>query len=121
MTRFLFTIFATIAVWLGVCGEAARADTDYDPASESWNGLSQLVQAARDTGVRVDTPRRLDVGTLTPRDGLLLVYPTGPLPVEGISGFLKAGGRVALADDYGSGATLLAAYQITRRAPDAAS
>jgi len=121
MTRLLLTIFAAIAVWLGVRIEPARADTDYDPASESWNGLSQLVQAARDTGVRVDTPQRLDVGTLTPRDALLLVYPTGPLPVEGISGFLKAGGRVALADDYGTGATLLAAYQITRRAPEAAS
>lgn len=119
MSRVLLAISAALAVWIFSSAGRARADTDYDPASEAWNGLSQLVQAARDTGVRVDTPDRLDIGTLTPRDALLVVYPTGPLPVEGLSGFLKAGGRVALADDYGTGSSLLAAYQITRRTPDA--
>jgi hypothetical protein len=96
----------------------ARADTDYDPSSDAWNGLSQLVAAGRDIGVRVETPTRLDVGTLAPDDGLLIVYPTGPLPVDAIGGFLKAGGRVALADDYGTGAALLTTYQIARRPPD---
>lgn len=121
MSRAPLAILAALAAWLGVSAGRARADTDYDPSSDAWNGLSQLVQAARDTGVRVDTPERLDIGTLSPRDALLIVYPSGPLPVEGLSGFLKAGGRVALADDYGTGSTLLAAYQITRRTPNAAT
>jgi hypothetical protein len=98
-----------------------RADADYDPASDAWNGLSQLVAAARDIDVRVETPTRLDIGTLAPGDGLLIVYPTAPLPVDAIGAFLKAGGRAALADDYGTGAALLTAYQITRRAPDPAA
>lgn len=119
MSRALLALSAALAVWIGVSLGRARADTDYDPASDAWNGLSQLVQAARDTGVRVDTPARLDVGTLAASDALLIVYPTSPLPVEGLSGFLKAGGRVALADDFGTGSSLLAAYQITRRSPDA--
>ena len=121
MNRVALATLAALAVWFGVSAGRARADTDYDPASDSWNGLSQLVQTARDTGVRVETPRRLDVGTLSARDALLIVYPTTPLPIEGLSGFLKVGGRIALADDYGTGAALLAAYQITRRAPNAAT
>lgn len=121
MNRVALATLAALAVWFGVSAGRARADTDYDPASDSWNGLSQLVQAARDTGVRVETPRRLDVGTLNGRDALLIVYPTTTLPIEGLSGFLKVGGRIALADDYGTGAALLAAYQITRRPPNAAT
>jgi hypothetical protein len=121
MSRAPLALSVALAAWIVASPDAARADTDYDPASDSWNGLSQLVQAARDMGVRVDTPARLDVGTLRATDALLIVYPTGPLPVEGLSGFLKAGGRIGLADDFGTGASLLSAYQITRRAPDAAA
>ncbi|MBK8173562.1 MAG: hypothetical protein IPK60_24940 [Sandaracinaceae bacterium] len=41
------------------------------------------------------------------------------ISVEGLSEFLKAGGRVALADDFGTGTSLLRAYQITRTPPSA--
>ncbi len=116
----IFTAFAALFACL-TAPTRARADADYAPGSDAWNGLSQLVAAGRDIGVRVETPARLDVGTLAPDDGLLLVYPTAALPVDAVGAFLKAGGRVALADDYGTGAALLTAYQITRRPPDPAA
>ncbi|MDH5491251.1 MAG: hypothetical protein OEY14_04805, partial [Myxococcales bacterium] len=48
-------------------------------------------------------------------DSLLIVYPTRALPASGLSEFLGRGGRIALADDYGSGESLLRVYGITRR------
>lgn len=95
----------------------ARADGDFEPQNREWNGLSDLVALCRSASIRVQMPNRLDAGNLSPRDAVLLVYPRGEISVEGLSEFLKAGGRVALADDFGTGTPLLRAYQITRTAP----
>jgi hypothetical protein len=97
---------------------AANADADYAPESDDWNGLAQFVRTARDIGVTVELPTRVDLGTLEPTDALILVYPTSAPSVDGLGGFLKAGGRVALLDDFGRGDVLLATYQISRHAPD---
>lgn len=116
-TRPLLAISAAVLVSWGT-RSVARADEDYDPHSNAWNGLGALVRLTRDSGITVELPGRVDVGTLRPDDALLIVYPAGPLPVEGLSAFLKAGGRVALADDFGAGNELLSAYQIARGAPN---
>jgi hypothetical protein len=113
-------IVTSAALALGALGAPpiARADADYAPDSEAWNGLAQFVQTARDIGVAVELPARVDLGTLQATDALVIVYPTSPPSVDGLGGFLKAGGRVALLDDFGRGDALLAAYQIARHAPD---
>lgn len=94
-----------------------RAQRDFDPGSTAWNGLSGLVEAAAEANVRLDTPTRLDVADLSPTDAIVLVHPDRELPVQSLSAFLRAGGRVVIADDFGSGEDFLASFGIVRRPP----
>jgi len=94
----------------------ASAQQDYSVGDHAWNGLDRLIEVAASRGVDLRTSRRVDVDALTGRDALMIVYPTTPPPARSIGAFLRRGGRLALADDYGSGSELLARYQITREA-----
>lgn len=94
-----------------------RAQRDFDPGSTAWNGLSGLVEAAADANVRLDTPERLDVAGLSPSDAIVLVHPDRELPVPSLSAFLRAGGRVVLADDFGEGERFLESFGIVRMPP----
>src|SRR5688500_5142295 len=85
----------------------AIAQDDFAPSGGSWNSVSELIQFARDRGVPVEIPDRLDVGTLRPTDSLLILHPNEPIPSREITAFLRAGGRVLLADDFGAGDSLL--------------
>ena len=105
----------TVAMAVAMAG-AARADDDYDPRSREWNGLARLVDLARDEGAVIETPSELDLGALSPEDGVLLVYPHADLPVASLAGFMRDGGRLALADDFGTGDELLDVYRIHREA-----
>lgn len=103
------------------CGVAAAASEPLDPASEDWEGLAGLVQAAQgELGPgRVVVSDRLEyarpsAGGLRSNDGILLVHPEVTLDVESLGRFMKDGGRVVLADDYGTGDELLAHFGIER-------
>jgi len=98
----------------GAAQDRARADDDYALRGGSWNGLAQLVQVAEEAGVRLDTPAELDLARLTPDDALLVVHPTGDLPRASLAAFLRAGGRVAIADDFGEAERFLELYGIAR-------
>lgn len=87
---------------------------DYALRGGSWNGLAQLVVVAEEAGVRLDTPSELDLARLTPNDALLVVHPTGDLPRASLAAFLRAGGRVAIADDFGEAERFLELYGIAR-------
>jgi hypothetical protein len=100
---------------------AASAAPDYAPESDAWNGLSALLALAEREGVAVEPVSTLDLAELSAADGLLLIYPTAHLPVSGLLGFLRAGGRVALADDFGSGGALLERFAIRRAPPPVAT
>jgi hypothetical protein len=104
--------------WAVLHPTLARAQ-DFATGSGDWNSVSELVAIARGDAevVIVGTEDRLDVGTLRPNDSLLILHPREPLPAREVTGFLRAGGRVALADDYGQAGTLLAAFQIGRGEP----
>ena len=106
-----------VGVCLNLAAGTARAQTDFDPTSWAWNGLAELVALARSEQLAVSTPQQLRVGDLRPSDAILIVHPTAPLPVRSLTSFLRAGGRIGLADDFGSGNTLLAALQIGRHPP----
>jgi hypothetical protein len=83
----------------------------------AWNGLSDLRGMAEATGVAVITPSSIDVATLGPEDALLVVHPVEPLPSVELSAFLRSGGRMAIADDYGTGGALMAAFGIGLHSP----
>jgi hypothetical protein len=115
-------VTATLGFALAIASRSAHADDDYDPASREWNGLASLVEIADRAGVPLEVVDELDIGTLGPNDALLIVYPTRDLPVAGLSELMRAGGRVAIADDFGEGGPLLEVYGIERVAgapPDA--
>jgi len=108
--------WAVLILLVALRPAGALASDDYDPASDSWNGLSGFVAIARQTGVPVEVPARLELGSLTPSDTVVVVYPTEELPIGSLAEFMREGGRVVLADDFGSGSELLSVYQIHRRA-----
>ncbi len=86
--------------------------------ADEWDGLSELSKIARSSNVDLKTQSHVDLSKLAATDALLIVGPRQGLPVTPITSFLREGGRVALLDDVGTGDRLLAAYQVSRRAPD---
>jgi hypothetical protein len=89
-------------------------------ASPSWNGLSELLAIAKARG-EVLTPPQLDVASLGAADALLIIHPTVPLPVPELARFLRKGGRLAVADDFGTGQTLFSAFGMGMRPPSPGS
>lgn len=83
---------------------------------QDWEGLSQFVGIAQaELGMtRVVVSPRLDLSRLHKEDALFIVHPIGTLDVDELSTFMRAGGRVVLLDDYGSGDELLARFGIRR-------
>lgn len=98
--------FFGLALVLGpsrVCAEDLSTD------NSGWNGLSDLLEIAAQDG-NTTRAERIDVSHLSPEDSLLIVHPVQPLPTSEIAKFMRAGGRVAIADDYGSGQLFLATF-----------
>lgn len=122
----VFAWALVIAAGVGSGGSAARAQAestgaDFDLDNTGWNGLSELRALAREQDAELIVPSRLDIGTLTPADGLLIVHPLEAPPTEQLTAFLQAGGRVAVADDFGRADELFRAFRITRTAPSQVS
>lgn len=92
----------------------ALANEDFAPGSEAWNGLEAFVSLALASGHVVEIPPEVDVDALQTDDALVIIHPTGPLPVAELTRFLRAGGRLAIVDDYGTGDRLLGTFQIAR-------
>jgi hypothetical protein len=100
--------------------ERARA-APFDPRGEDWEGLSQLVRLAQAElssnaagAQRVVVTSKLDLRDLRRQDGLLIIHPERILDADELSAFMRAGGRIVLLDDYGTGDGLLARFGIRR-------
>jgi hypothetical protein len=92
----------------------------FDFNDTTWEGTSDLLDAARAKlgRDRVVIAAALEYDKLKPEDGVLLMAPKTDLLHSEISAFLRAGGRLALVDDFGTGSSLLERFQIHRiRAP----
>lgn len=109
-----------LALLAGPGAARAQQEGDFATTGGAWNSVSELMQIARQRGVEPRAVERLDVGTLSPADSLLILHPRAPLPARELTAFLRSGGRVLLADDFGAGESLLEAFQIGRGAPSAA-
>jgi len=79
-----------------------------------WNGLSELLEIAAQEG-DVSRLSRVDVSHLSASDGLLIIHPVQPLPTAELAKFMRSGGRVAVADDFGAGGRFLATFGMTLR------
>lgn len=96
-------------------GAHARADA-FDLGDATWEGCSELVSIAKaELGAsRVEVRGTLDWSKLSADDGVLLLHPTRAVDSEEATAFMKAGGRLALLDDYGKSDELLRRFQIER-------
>jgi hypothetical protein len=111
----LLRAIAAIAVVIGAAAPSAwGAPFDFD--GRDWEGTGELADLAKqELGAgRVVVTSRLDLHSLQPEDGVVVVHPTVSLDVDGLARFMKAGGRVVLFDDFGTGASLLEHFGMER-------
>ncbi|MCA9671088.1 MAG: DUF4350 domain-containing protein [Myxococcales bacterium] len=106
-----------LTLWLGASARPAAAQTDYLPDNDGWNGLSQLASLARGMSRQLMIVSRLDwgvIGAETNLPVLLLVHPETPIDAERVIAYMRRGGHVLIADDFGKTSKLLEALGISR-------
>jgi len=116
MSRRAPALLALVAVGqLLVAAGDARADaSDYSPYNSEWQGTSHLFQLATERGFAIEARSQLDWKKLKKHHILLFLYPTTRIPAEKLVAYLRGGGRVILADDFGSTADLLEQLGVRR-------
>ncbi len=105
----------SIGVLVALCGTAGAAPDDYLPGSRDWNGLSDLARLAEAGGYTVATPEEVPWQDLGENDTLFLIYPTDKLEAQHVGTFLRQGGRLLIADDFGTSDAALARLGIIRQ------
>jgi hypothetical protein len=115
----LRVVAGAVVLALGLCA-SRPALAAFDVSDTSWEGTSELFELAKKRlgRDRLEVTASLDYGKLTPGDGVVILHPEATLDYAELSAFLRAGGRVAVLDDHGTGDKFLARFQIFRvRAP----
>ncbi|HVY49454.1 MAG TPA: DUF4350 domain-containing protein [Minicystis sp.] len=94
---------------------AALADA-FEVNDTGWEGCSELLEIARAElgAARVQAVAVLNWEDVQPEDGVLALHPLKPMDPDETAAFMKAGGRLAILDDYGMGAETLRRFQIER-------
>jgi hypothetical protein len=89
----------------------------FNPDSSDWEGCTRLVEVAREElgASRVDVVDEIDYESLAPGDGLLILHPEGSYDLDELATFMRLGGRLAIADDFGDGDHLLDRFRIARK------
>lgn len=89
----------------------------FDPDSSDWEGCARLVDVAREElgASRVAVVDEIDYEALAPGDGLFILHPEGSYDLDELATFMRLGGRLAIADDFGDGDRLLDRFRIARR------
>jgi uncharacterized protein DUF4350 len=110
------------AVWLSAmllagpgAARGAGGGNDYDLENRDWNGLSDLASIAQSRGFTVDTRGDVEWTEIGAGDALFVLYPTGRLDAVHLAAFIRQGGRVLVADDFGRSDEALARLGILRR------
>jgi hypothetical protein len=116
----MLRVVARVCAFCLVCAAPAQAQAAFDLNDTSWEGGSELFELAKKRfgRARIEIAATLDYSKLSPRDGIVIIHPEVPLDYDALSSFMRAGGRVALLDDYGTGDRFLQRFDILRtRAP----
>jgi hypothetical protein len=95
-------LVAAIATLLATAAPAS-AEGDYDPYSQTWNGMASFVGLAEGMGFDVTPVGQLEWSELTANDVLVLIYPLQRVDPGRLGAFIQAGGHVIIADDFGEG------------------
>jgi hypothetical protein len=109
---------ATLAALIALTPGAAIAGA-FDVNDTTWEGCSEFLEVARtELGpARVQTVAVLDWSEVTPEDGVIALHPLQAMDAEETTAFMKAGGRLAIVDDYGRGEETLTRFKIDRIPP----
>ena len=91
---------------------------EYDEASTAWNGLSTFANLITGFGLTFEPRTNVDLADLTAEDILVVLYPTKRLDPGGVAGFVRAGGRLLIADDFGEASEALARLGMLRGSGD---
>ncbi len=112
---------ALLLGWVLLVLPASAWARSFDFHDSSWDGAEALVRLAQEElgASHVVTSNELDWASLTPRDALLILHPEVTLDSNSLAAFLRAGGRVALLDDFGAGDELLRRFGLGRGPPPA--
>ncbi len=108
---------AAAAFSLAVITAAPSARSEaFDIADTSWEGCSELYGLATSElgNDRVKAVAVLDWSEVTPNDGILVLHPLQSMDPEETEAFVRAGGRLAIVDDYGRGEETLKRFSIER-------
>ena len=124
MTRWLRAIGRTLlAAGLGLwateqvtlASDVSSHGRDFHVGHKGWNGLSELRRLADDLGCPMQVRRTLDWSSIDGQDVLLLLHPLTELDEAATVAYLSAGGRVILADDFGTSTRVLEKVGIHRQ------
>ncbi|HWN69881.1 MAG TPA: DUF4350 domain-containing protein [Haliangium sp.] len=85
----------------------STAPEDYDTESREWNGLHTLTAVARGLGLRVQATNEVDWADLGADDILFVIYPETRVDAGHMASFIRNGGHVLIADDFGDSVDLL--------------
>ncbi|WP_197041230.1 DUF4350 domain-containing protein [Chondromyces apiculatus] len=88
----------------------------FDVNDATWEGCSEFLEIARAElgSARVNAVGVLDWSQVQPEDGVLVLHPVQPVDPEESTAFMKAGGRLAIVDDFGRGDETLRRFKIER-------
>lgn len=91
----------------------------FEPTESGWQGCSRLVEIAthRFGSARVRPTSVLNYDELKPEDAVLILAPLRSLRFSALNAFLGQGGRVAIADDFGTADRLLERFRMRRVSP----
>ncbi len=104
-----------LALGIGLASESVQGAA-FDVADTTWEGCSELYGlAVNELGEgRVKAVAVLDWSEVTANDGVLVLHPLQSMDPEETAAFMKAGGRLAIVDDYGRGEETLRRFHIER-------
>jgi hypothetical protein len=109
----IVAILASIA-WILASAEARAGAFEF--SDTGWEGASELLEIARAElgAARVHPVATLNWDEVQPEDGVLAIHPLQAMDPEETTAFMKAGGRLAILDDYGLGDETLKRFHIER-------
>lgn len=87
---------------------------DYDIDSREWNGLHTLTAVARGLGLRVQATPDVDWADLGADDILFVIYPETRVDASHVASFVRNGGHVLIADDFGDSVDVLGRFGMLR-------
>lgn len=113
------TLVLVLSMLIGSLSPGRASAAAFEINDTSWEGCSELLDIARAEigNARVVPVAVLDWEQVRPEDGVLALHPLQAMDADETAAYMKAGGRLAIVDDYGRGDDTLRRFHIERASP----